>query len=954
MRYLSPILITLLLFTASSLSYAQCGAPVPMLCDADGDRDVDSDDIAAIALARGTPSSGPGDIRDMDGDGMITVLDARQCVAMCDEAQCEDPTETPPDIAWSESPLSVEAINGTVVFRSIRFTPDKGINEPSFRIEDHCEEQGTCSSRPKLDELVEITPLKSGAAVANEEFEINIAINIPTTTADGEYSGTLYVYDQQSEIALPLILNLLVESGSAFDIPEGIPLPTDDRIAFDDETDRRYIVDEAAVALVEGGDVLELQSKVSELGGILIGSITGLDIYQIRFTNAGQDLDSIIAQLAGSPIIEAASRIWEVDTFVYPDNGNDPEIPWLQSSVPNPQAVYEYINLPQAWDITTGSSQVNIGVIDGAFDLYHEDLQARIGAAAGDGINHHGTGVAGVIGAIGNNNVGIAGAMWFSNLQVLGMRNPNFLSTTSYMHDSANAGARIINISQGDTSTDELARIIKESFYKRAINQHPNVLFVMAAGNGPGDVRYTVPARLAGSYDNVISVTAINAAAWTRSQGVYDVQDYTPVRNILTNTGDVSVAAPGCVLTTGNNSTYKPECGSSFSAPLVSGVAGLALSVNSGLTAAELKRLIVNGACAGGKDVQNLSSPVIYVLDAYQSVMHANDPSALDNACTLTGLPIASDNTVTVDGKEWAQPGLFTNLSWNDINAVCPAGVCTGNLNGYDVNGWKWASTNDMYDLFNHYFGTNILGSGVENYSEDGSTWGPAFYADGWRYTANVASTVTNGWTYGEAPSNLATRAYLANGPTTDYVITGGGSSNFDERDQYIGAWFYRHTEISAADIVTVEGREWAQPDLFTNLSWNDINTVCPAGVCNGTLDGYDVTGWTWASVNDVNAMFNYFIGYSALGPGPDLHKEACSTWAPLFFDNRFRATLVNNGKSVIASTADTITVNGDEVRTYTPIFYDGDNCAFEDWANTVAQLCTPNSSSCPGPWLYR
>lgn len=91
MRYLSQVLITLILLTTGSITYAQCGAPVPMLCDADGDRDVDSDDIVAIGLAKGAPSSGPGDIRDLDGDGMITVLDARQCVAMCDEEQCVDP-----------------------------------------------------------------------------------------------------------------------------------------------------------------------------------------------------------------------------------------------------------------------------------------------------------------------------------------------------------------------------------------------------------------------------------------------------------------------------------------------------------------------------------------------------------------------------------------------------------------------------------------------------------------------------------------------------------------------------------------------------------------------------------------------------------------------------------------------------------------------------------------------
>ena len=60
---------------------------------------------------------------------------------------------------------------------------------------------------------------------------------------------------------------------------------------------------------------------------------------------------------------------------------------------------------------------------------------------------------------------------------------------------------------------------------------------------------------------------------------------------------------------------------------------------------------------------------------------------------------------------------------------------------------------------------------------------------------------------------------------------------------------------------VTVDGREWAQVEQFTNLSWNDINAICPEGACAGTLNGYDMAGWTWASVGDVSALFNHYIG---------------------------------------------------------------------------------------------
>lgn len=76
------------LMTLSSQVHSQCDGPVPLLCDADGDFDVGLDDITAISLANGSPALGPTDIRDIDGDGTITLLDARQCAAHCTVTDC--------------------------------------------------------------------------------------------------------------------------------------------------------------------------------------------------------------------------------------------------------------------------------------------------------------------------------------------------------------------------------------------------------------------------------------------------------------------------------------------------------------------------------------------------------------------------------------------------------------------------------------------------------------------------------------------------------------------------------------------------------------------------------------------------------------------------------------------------------------------------------------------------
>lgn len=85
---------------------------------------------------------------------------------------------------------------------------------------------------------------------------------------------------------------------------------------------------------------------------------------------------------------------------------------------------------------------------------------------------------------------------------------------------------------------------------------------------------------------------------------------------------------------------------------------------------------------------------------------------------------------------------------------------------------------------------------------------------------------------------------------------------------------------------VTVNGQEWLQPLDFVNLTWSGISQVCApsSGLCGGELNGMDVTGYTWASISDLQSLFNYYIGSELLGPGHGQHAEDESIWAPAFF----------------------------------------------------------------------
>jgi PEP-CTERM motif-containing protein len=126
-------------------------------------------------------------------------------------------------------------------------------------------------------------------------------------------------------------------------------------------------------------------------------------------------------------------------------------------------------------------------------------------------------------------------------------------------------------------------------------------------------------------------------------------------------------------------------------------------------------------------------------------------------------------------------------------------------------------------------------------------------------------------------------------------------------------------TTIGVGDIVTVGENEWAQVDLFASLSWNDINAVCPAGVCalGSSLNGWDMYGWAWASRTDVQALFASFTGQTT----PDL-AQANSTWAPSFL-NAFRPTFANNDLAHAAGWSQSSFGSGTNISAYAPFIQD-------------------------------
>ena len=194
----------------------------------------------------------------------------------------------------------------------------------------------------------------------------------------------------------------------------------------------------------------------------------------------------------------------------------------------------ESINMPEAWDVTTGGPGFRIAIIDSGTDLDHPDLAANIinnpldppngldddgngliddyqgwdffaGDNAPDDQNGHGTHTAGTVGAVGNNGIGVAGVNW--NCELVPLRVGDYYLDSQAIYNSVayagEIGAKVSNNSYGGGG-------YSQSFYDiiQAVGVQYQHVFCAAAGNG-GYNEASYPALY--NLNNIISVAAVDS-----------------------------------------------------------------------------------------------------------------------------------------------------------------------------------------------------------------------------------------------------------------------------------------------------------------------------------------------------------------------------------------------------------------------------------------------------------
>ena len=257
------------------------------------------------------------------------------------------------------------------------------------------------------------------------------------------------------------------------------------------------------------------------------------------------------------------------------------------------------INASTAWETTKGSQSTVVAVIDSGIDFTHPDLANNqwtnpnpspegdvngwdYVADSGEIKDEqgHGTAVAGIIAAEGDNSLGVTGVMWRASLMSLRVLDNtgtgDVAAAVEAIDYAATNGAHVINLSWG-TNGESIA--LKDAI-ERAIRR--NVVVVCSAGNGGKDLNATPYFPASYALKGLITVAGSDnfdqLGSWSNFGAV------------------VTVAAPGTdILTTQMGGGYWNVTGTSAAAPIVSGIAGLLKTIRGTLNPVAVEKAIIDG-----------------------------------------------------------------------------------------------------------------------------------------------------------------------------------------------------------------------------------------------------------------------------------------------------------------------------------------------------------------------
>lgn len=533
------------------------------------------------------------------------------------------------------------------------------------------------------------------------------------------------------------------------------------------------------------------------------------------------------------------------------------------------------IQAQEAWSITTGSKNIKVGVVDTGIHS-HPDLNANVvsgrnyigdDANATESFNHaHGNMVAGIIGAVGNNDKGIAGINW--NVSLVPLRIVDEDDFWSYddliaaINFARNNNIPIINCSLGISKYD--------SECKEAIENYEGLVVCSAGNEGENaDVHKNYPAGF--NCDNIISVAATKRSDSLRSDSNYGVTT-------------VDLGAPGNGVWTTTNTGYDTFNQTSCAAPHVTGVAALILSVRPDLSAEQVKACILNGV----DEVDALQGKCVTGgrLNAYKAVQYAlsyptdqmvsgdfNGDGKEDVASIVSLMGYAGNYNeieIQVTRGGTSKPTVWHSTTQFNGNKI-QGRVTAGDFNGdgkddiatmYDYGNGKpkilvFLSTGSSFEQWDEwfvetktYYPQNVTGHFTAgDFNGDGKDDIATLY-DYTDHTAKILVFISNGTSFNYwTPWFIEDTPYYYN-PSNVAGRFEAGDFNGDGKDD-IATLYYYANETTKIHIFKSQGNtfSWFE-SWYSQMNARYYN-------CDNVLDRFEVADFNGDGKDDVATMYN-------------------------------------------------------------------------------------------------
>jgi hypothetical protein len=376
-----------------------------------------------------------------------------------------------------------------------------------------------------------------------------------------------------------------------------------------------YVAGQLVVKLKRGKFTSAAISAVStKQGAVLKGRINNLRLLLVTVP-AGADLAAMQAKLAAQPDVESVTPNYVYGLF---EDGAQAATP--KAITNDPSYLYQWgmwrIRFNDIALSVLPATAPTVAVVDTGVDYYHPDLLGKVikGPDYFDGdmepmdTTGHGTHVAGIIAAINNNNIGVAGVSGSSRIlavRVGAFWIPVFSGAAGIVYAADTAGVKVINLSWGGRGGNVyLADAVAYAAAK-------GVLVVASAGNDN-----TTDPMYPASYPGVLSVGAT---------------DYDDLKTVFSEYGDtVDIAAPGfdiySTTPVGGSLLYAPSydwsSGTSMASPFVAGAAALVRGKWPTMTAQQTSDLLTStGAPIGPDGTGDAFAAGVRRLDVYAAFM---------------------------------------------------------------------------------------------------------------------------------------------------------------------------------------------------------------------------------------------------------------------------------------------------------------------------------------------